>query len=103
MCAHYKEKSEQNFKLGVVWVRLYAEGDSWGVGERNREVVISDEKRDSQWVMKAGIDSPRFQGQRWILDDGRTSHCKMLEQEEKMQEDEDNGIGKQDILCEMGE
>ena len=53
--------------------------------------------------MKAGIDSPRFQGQRWILDEGRTSHCKMLEQEEKMQEDADNGIGKQDILCEMGD
>ena len=92
MCARYKEKSEQNFKLGVVWVWLYAEGESQG-REREREVVILGERRDSQWVMKAGIDSPRFWVQQWILDEEGTSHCKMLEHEEKMQEDADILMG----------
>ena len=43
--------------------------------------------------MKEGIDSSRFQARWWILDEGRTSHCKMLEQEENMQEDADILIG----------
>lgn len=62
-------------------------------GERDREVVILDERRDSQWVTKGGIDGLRVQVKLWILDGGGTSHCKMSGEKEKMQEDADILMG----------